>query len=196
MRLPRAIRVFGKRLAYAGGASAPERERVVEWLGLRSGMRIADIGAGFGAWAFAFARVVGPSGSVYALDTDADLREEVAREAVRQGLAQVRPIEVAPDAPDLPEPVDLAFLSASFHHLPDRVATWSASATSSGPGARVVIIESRPGTGLRVPGHDTAPEQVRTTMEAAGYRLVDTADLVSGSSVQAYALADPAHPPS
>ena len=188
MRLPRALRVFGKRLAYSGGASARERERVVAWLGLEPGMRVADIGAGLGGWAFAFARVVGSSGVVYAVDTDSDLREEVTREAARQGLTQLRPTEAAPDVPDLPEPVDLAFLSKSFHHLPDRVHYLERLRGQLRPGGRVVIIESRPGAGLRVPGHDTAPEEVRATMESARYRFVDTADLVSGSSVEAFSV--------
>jgi ubiquinone/menaquinone biosynthesis C-methylase UbiE len=189
MRLPRTLRVLGKRLAYGGGASDVERDRVVAWLGLRSGMRVADIGAGFGTWAFAFARAVGPAGVVYALDTDPDLREEVARAAARAGLAQVQTVEAVPDTPVLPELVDLAFLSASFHHLPDRNAYMERLRDHLGPGARVVVIESRPGTGLRVPGHDTPPEDVRATMEAVGYRFVDAADLVSGCSTQRFTLA-------
>jgi ubiquinone/menaquinone biosynthesis C-methylase UbiE len=188
MRLPRTLRVLGKRLAYGGGASDAERGRVVAWLGVRPGMRVADIGAGFGAWAFAVARAVGSDGAVYALDTDPDLREEVARAAARAGLAQVHALEAVPDTPALPELVDLAFLSASFHHLPDRTAYMERLRGHLGPGARVVVIESRPGGGLRVPGHDTPPQDVRATMEAAGYRFVDAAELVSGSSTQRFAV--------
>jgi ubiquinone/menaquinone biosynthesis C-methylase UbiE len=187
MRLPRGIRVLAKRLAYGGGASDRERERVVAWLRLQPGMRVADIGAGLGSWAFAFAHEVGPTGVVYAVDTDADLREEVAAKAAGLGLLQVHAIAAAAEAPALPEPVDLAFLSKSFHHLPDRVRYLERLRAQLRSDARVVIIESRPGSGLRVPGHDTAPEEVQATMGAAGYRSVGSADLVSGSSIQAFA---------
>jgi ubiquinone/menaquinone biosynthesis C-methylase UbiE len=186
MRLPRPIRVFAKRLAYGGGASALERERVVDWLALAPGMVIADIGAGFGAWAYAFADAVGPTGRVYAVDTDDDLRSEVAMGAARRGLTQVRTVEATPDAPGLPEPVDLVFLSASFHHLPDQVGWLRGLGDGLRPGARVVIVESRPGAGLRVPGHDTDPAEVRATMAQAGYALLAGADLIAGCSLQAF----------
>jgi trans-aconitate methyltransferase len=55
------------------------------------------------------------------IDTDADLRTEVAWAAARIGLDNVRPVEAQPDDSGTPEPVDLVLLSASFHHLPDQV---------------------------------------------------------------------------
>lgn len=179
------MRVALKRLAY-GGHSRRERERVVAWLGVRPGMRVADIGAGFGAFALDFARLVGPSGVVYAIDTDADLREEVVRAAQRQDLPQVRAIEAGEADAGLSEPVDLVFLSSSYHHLPDRERYFARLRDRLRPGGRIAILESRPGLYLRVPGHATPPAEIQRTMERAGYGLVDSADLVGGSSLQTF----------
>ena len=149
-------------------------------------MRIADVGAGFGAFAFDFARGVGPTGVVYAVDTDADLRGAVEHEAARLGLGNVHSVEARADSPGVPEPVDLAFFSASYHHLPDREGYVERLRADLRPGARVAILEARPGLYLRVPGHSTRPEAVRATMEAAGYRLITTSDLVAGATVQVF----------
>ena len=189
-RIARSLRLLAKRLAYGGGVSQQQRERVVSWLALEPGMKVADIGSGFGAYAFAFARVVGHAGVVYAVDTDADLRWQVAQDASGHDLHQVHPIEGQPDDPSIPEPVDLVFLSASFHHLSDRSRYFRQLRDCLRPGARVVIIESRPGSCLRVPGHATPPAEVRATLEAAGYLPAGHADIVAGASLQAFRTAD------
>lgn len=52
----------------------PERDmvfypdKVIEFMGLKEGDAVADIGAGSGYFTFKFARVVGPQGRVYAID--------------------------------------------------------------------------------------------------------------------------------
>jgi ubiquinone/menaquinone biosynthesis C-methylase UbiE len=184
----RTARVALKRLAY-GGRSRAERDRVVTWLGLQAGMRVADVGAGFGEFVFDFARAVGPAGVVYAVDTDADLRAEVADGARRLGLPRVRVIQARSGDPGLPEPVDLVFLSASFHHLPDREPYFVRLRDGLHPGGRVAILESVPGSGLRVPGHATEPAAIRHTMEAAGYRLLASSDIIRGASLQTFVVA-------
>ena len=187
--IARRLRLLVKRLACAGGPGERDRERIVAWLAVEPGMRVADIGAGFGTWTPAFARAVGPGGVVYAVDTDADLRFVVARDAARLGLDHVRAVEAHPDASGLPEPVDLAFLSLSYHHLRDRGPYLERLRTELRPGARVAIVELRPARGLRVPGHATPPHEVRATMTAAGYRLVASTDLLAGHSLQVFAIA-------
>jgi SAM-dependent methyltransferase len=198
-RLTLAIRVVLKRFAYDGIGDGRDRrlqpDRVVTWLGLRPGMRIADIGAGFGYFAFRFARAVGPDGLVLAVDTDPDLRAEVGREADRLGLPQVRPIDAMPDDPAIPEPVDLVFLSASFHHLPDRVRYFRQVRDRLRADGRVAILEPSPGRFDWLFGHTTDPAQVRAPLEAAGYRHVASADFLRGSSLQVFEPTDAPGPP-
>ena len=58
--------------------SSPYREnwertsRVIEFLNIRPGTRIADLGCGPGYYTFKFAELAGPDGMVYATDTVAD----------------------------------------------------------------------------------------------------------------------------
>ena len=52
----------------AAELEVPELAKLFE---LKPGMTVADVGAGFGAWTVRFAKVVGPSGRVYATDIGA-----------------------------------------------------------------------------------------------------------------------------
>ena len=64
--------------AYAAfGAFLPWREegeaaRLAEVAGVRSGHRVAEIGAGSGRFAVAMARMVGPTGMVFATEVNPD----------------------------------------------------------------------------------------------------------------------------
>jgi arsenite methyltransferase len=152
-------------------------------------MVVADIGSGFGDFAFRFAEAVAPSGRVYCVDTDRDLLDVIAHRAAQTELHDVRVIEAAPDDAGLPEPVDLAFFSATFHHLPDRDAYVAGLRAYLRPGARVVILETRPTrwTSL-MGGHATAPAEVRRILAAAGYRAVASEDLVRFSTIQTFEI--------
>lgn len=187
----RNLRLRLKRLAYEGLGGGRDRrlqpDRVVEWLGVGSGMRVADIGSGFGYFAFRFADRVGDAGVVYAIDTDADLRGVVRGRAATLGLHQVHAIEAVPDDPAIPEPVDLVFLSASFHHLPDRADYCRRLRGLLRPEGRLAILEATPGRFSGLFGHVTAPEEVRSVLADAGYREIGRAGFVQGASLQVFA---------
>jgi tRNA A58 N-methylase Trm61 len=63
--------------------------RVVEALGLRSGMRVADLGAGTGVFTVPIAKAVGDEGKVYAIDVDSGLLAIVDSKAKAEGVATV-----------------------------------------------------------------------------------------------------------
>lgn len=186
MRLPFAIRIRLKRLVYGGIGGSRDGERVVRWLDVQPGQRVADIGSGFGDFAMRFAAAVGPGGVVYAVDTDPDLRAAVTQVAQRRGLAQVRPIAASDDDPGIPEPVNLVFLASSFHHLPDRVSYFERLRELVQPGGRVAILEGRPSLISGRFGHSSRPEDVRATLQAAGYVRLDGAEIVSWASLQTF----------
>lgn len=186
MQVPHAVRIRLKRLAQGGVGGGRDGERVVAWLGVTGGMRIADIGSGFGDFAVRFAEAVGPTGVVYAVDTDADLRDEVARSAERRGLKHLKTIAASDDDPRLPEPVDLAFLSSSFHHLDAPVPYFERVRGLLRPGGRVAILEGRPSLLSGWFGHATEPVDVVAALAAAGFRRRDGADIVRFSSLQTF----------
>jgi predicted methyltransferase len=190
MAIPRGLRVRLKRWSYGGIGGGRDGERVVTWLSVEPAMRIADIGSGFGDFAMRFADAVGPRGVVYAVDTDEDLREEVASAARQRGLDQIVPTAATPDDPGIPEPVDMMFFSSSYHHLPDRDRYFARLSVRLRDGGTVVVLEPRPSLLTGWFGHSTAPEEVRSTLQGAGFRLVASADFVPRESLQRFALDD------
>lgn len=184
--LPGALRRIGRwgpGWLYAGGTRADrwrDPDVVVRALALADGDRVADLGAGYGTFTGRLARAVAPSGVVYAVDADPELLERIGRLARQAQLANVVTV-AAGDRLALPEPVDLVFASAVFHHLPEQGAYFAAAREQLRPGGRVAILESRrSGLLRRYFPHGTPPGELLATMAAAGYDLVTEADLVRG----------------
>jgi len=79
----------------------------------------ADLGAGAGTFTRALASLVGPSGTVYAVDRDAGELRQLAREAARApGAAPIRTVVADfTERLDLPR-LDGALLANSLHFVP------------------------------------------------------------------------------
>jgi SAM-dependent methyltransferase len=192
----RRARIALKGFAYSGPGRARWQlpDRVVAELGLQPGDRVADLGAGGGYFTFRLARAVGPSGIVYAVDTDPDMRAGLAARAARDEDANVAVVAAGPDDPRLPEPVDLAFLVNAFHHVPDQPAYFADLAGSLRPGGRVAIVEARPDGINRLVGHATAPAAIRSRLEAAGYTLLAEHDFLPRQGFLVFGLPEPPPP--
>jgi hypothetical protein len=91
-------------------------------------------------------------------------------------------VRVRRDRLEIPEPVDLLFVSATYHHLPDPSNYFADARVYLRPGAQVAILESRrEGLLARWRGrHATSPPRVLREMTDAGYRLIATHDIVRG----------------
>lgn len=144
----------------------PELAKLFE---LKPGMTVADVGAGFGAWTMEFARVVGPTGRVYATDIGAAqlaaLRDLVKREA----LTNVTVAEGATDTTNLPaQCCDAILIRDAYHHLTQPGAIVSSLAAALKPGGRLAVIDFPPRPKSEVPsgvpadrlGHGVPPEVV------------------------------------
>jgi SAM-dependent methyltransferase len=144
--------------------------KVVEALGLKPGMTVADLGSGSGVFTLPFARAVGATGKVYAVDIDKGMLAIVADKVKAAGLANVQP--VAADATDarIPEAVDLVFICDTMHHLPGQAEYVKQFAKQVKPGGRVVVIDFAEGHWPA--GHESftiTPAQVDAWMKAAGF---------------------------
>lgn len=142
----------------------PELAKLLE---LKPGMTVADVGAGFGAWTVRFAKVVGPSGRVYATDIGAPqlaaLREAAARES------NVTVIEGAVHTTNLPALCcDAILIRDAYHHLTDPQAIIKSLAAALKPGGRLAVIDFPPRPNSEVPtgvpanrlGHGVPPEVI------------------------------------
>jgi ubiquinone/menaquinone biosynthesis C-methylase UbiE len=132
------------------------------------------------------ARAVGPAGSVYAVDVDADMNEVVAERAREANLTNVTTVLAGADDARLAESsVDLLFTSNTYHHLPDRIEYFRRLRPALRPGARVAIIEYRK-QGWWLRSHATPPDAIQDEMEQAGFRLVADHDFLERQSFQVF----------
>jgi ubiquinone/menaquinone biosynthesis C-methylase UbiE len=166
-------------------------DRVIETLRLRAGDRVADIGAGDGYFTFWLADAVGPAGRVYAIDVDADAVKRVQAAARQRGYANVVAVLAKPEDPMLPDgSIDLAFLCNAYHHLDDRVPYFERLRADLAPDARLAVIEMRDRglAALVTPeGHTTSVPAMRDELDRAGYRHLQSHDLLPLQSFELFA---------
>ena len=79
-----------------------EAEQVMELAGVRTGMSVADVGAGEGYYTVRLARVVGPRGRVLAEDIVPQVRDELSDRVQRERLDNVAVKLGTADNPMLP----------------------------------------------------------------------------------------------
>src|SRR5450756_2773800 len=108
-------------------------------LGIGPGWTCVDVGAGGGDVSVALAEIVGRNGRVYAVDSDPEARDEVAKAAAAH--SQVLAITQAGEDLRLPEPVDLAFCRFLLLHVVDPAVVLARMAASVRPGGWVVAQE-------------------------------------------------------
>jgi len=153
-------------------------DEVVTALAPRPDAKVADIGSGTGYFAVRLARAV-PEGRVYGVDIEPDMVRYLGERARREGLGNLRAVLGEPADPKLPEPVDLAIIVDTYHHMSDRVAYMRRLGETLRPGGQVAIVDFHKESPKGPPAeHKLSPEQVREEMEAAGYRLARSHDFL------------------
>jgi len=171
-----------KRWTYEGGGRDAWQQpgEVMRVLDIAPGAQVADIGAGGGYFTLRFARAVGPSGRVYAVDIDADMLRSLDERAQNEGLANVETVLAATDDPKLPpDGVDLIFLCNTYHHLDNRTDYFRRVRSSLRPGGRLAIVEFRGESWwTRFFPHATRQDVMRSELESAGYRLEQQLDFL------------------
>jgi SAM-dependent methyltransferase len=102
----------------AGRALFDKRFEVVNVLGLKPGLDVADIGAGSGLFSRLMAPLVAPDGAVYAVEIAQKLVDHIARTAEEAKLNNIKAILGTPKSPNLmAESVDVVFIADSYHHF-------------------------------------------------------------------------------
>src|SRR3954471_15822428 len=95
-----------------------EAEDVMQLAGVKTGMSVADVGAGGGYYTVRLARVVGPKGRVLAEDILPDVRDALSDRVQRERLDNVAVKLGTPDNPMLPAAsFDRVFLVHMYHEV-------------------------------------------------------------------------------
>jgi ubiquinone/menaquinone biosynthesis C-methylase UbiE len=176
-----------KRFAYEGFSRDEwqQPERVIAALGIRSGDRVADLGAGSGYFTLRLAPAVGPDGRVYAVDVDEEMNEYLRQRVAQEGLANVDVILGRFEDPLLPDGgVDLVLIVDTYHHLEDRPAYFRNLRRDLASGGRVAVIDydGRKGWFVRLLGHTTPREELLREMAEAGYEVAEEFDFIDRQS--------------
>ena len=149
-------------------------EEVLKMLGIKPGEAVADIGAGSGYFAFRFARQVGDSGRVYAVDINSDMILFMNRKIRDLKLRNVSTVLSAPDDPLLvDDSVNRFFICNTWHHVQNRPNYLTLMKKILKPGGQIIVLDYHKKE-LPVgppPEMKMAREDVIKEMESGGFKL-------------------------
>ena len=156
-----------------------EAEQVMELAGVRTGMSVADVGAGEGYYTVRLARVVGARGRVLAEDIVPEVRDELSDRVQRERLDNVAVKLGTADNPMLPTAsFDRLFLVHMYHEVQSPYAfLWHLRDGVKPDGLIVVVEANRP-----VKQHGMPPKVLRCEFAALGMQPVKAAMLSSGEN--------------
>lgn len=114
-------------------------------LGLRSGMKVADLGSGVGHHALAAASIVGGEGRVYAVDIQEEVLKHLASSAVSAGLKNIETvwgnIEKLGGTTLKDHSMDAVVLSNTLFQLDDHKGAVAEIKRILKPGGRLLVID-------------------------------------------------------
>jgi ubiquinone/menaquinone biosynthesis C-methylase UbiE len=117
-------------------------DEVLSKLSLKSGMVVADIGAGSGLLSRPLAKAVAPAGKVYAVDIQQDLLDYIDKRDKEDNIRNIQTVLGEFDDPKLPaRDVDVALINDVLNHIQHRAAYLKALGTYMKPSGRIAIIE-------------------------------------------------------
>jgi predicted methyltransferase len=90
-------------------------------------------------------------------------------------LTNLVPVQAGADAANLPDPVDIAIVVDTYHHIGNRTQYFAKLRSSLRPAGRLVIVDFKADSPNGPPvRHRISPERVTQELKAAGYALLDT----------------------
>jgi predicted methyltransferase len=178
--------ISGREYAWPMGVSGapwldrPEREReetparALAIIDVAPGSTVADIGAGSGYFTERLARLVGPSGKVYANDIQTGMLDLLRARMTRLRLANVTLVLGEPSDPKLPSAaIDLALMVDVYHELREPQTMLANIRKALKPGGRLVLIEYKgeDPTIPILPSHKMTVAHAKLEVEHEGFKL-------------------------
>jgi ubiquinone/menaquinone biosynthesis C-methylase UbiE len=133
---------FVERFERDGREAYEARNAILKAVGVRSGMHVADVGAGTGLFTVLFSREVGSNGWVYAVDISPKFVEHIATRAQEAGIHNITPVLCDQDSVNLPpESIDVAFVCDTYHHFAYPTDTAGSIYRALRPGGTLVVVD-------------------------------------------------------
>ena len=184
-RVELPARVPAQFMSYQGAGWLERPERVAEErpddllaaMGLENGDVVADIGVGSGFFARRMARLVAPTGTVYAVDIQPEMLEILQGHIEEEGVTGIVPVLSEFDDPKLPAgAIDWILLVDVYHEFGNHEVMLTKMREALKPDGRVALVEYRveDGTGDHIRGdHRMSVRQVLSEWVPAGFDLVE-----------------------
>jgi predicted methyltransferase len=167
--------------------AAGEPRQLVHRLGIKSGMAVADIGAGSGYNVVRLSPIVGPRGRIIAQDVVPEYLRGLRRRVHDLGVQNVVISLGAPHDPRLPPgSLDIAILVHMYHEIAQPFGLLYNLVPALKPGARVGIVDAYGPTSE----HGTPPNLLRCELAVVGYHEISL-DRLTGSDAYLAIFAPP-----
>jgi arsenite methyltransferase len=145
---------------------------VMDAIGLKPEMAIADVGCGWGRYTVWFAKRVGENGIVYAVDIDERSLDRLKKRIIKHNFKNVKVIKNTIKDPMLPKgKSDIAFIINTYHHLDEPIEIVKKIAPGLKTNGTLVIVECDPKKAPKMIGHSTPKEKLIADLDKAGYEL-------------------------
>lgn len=156
-----------------GNAYQPP-ELIMDVIGVKPGMVVAEVGAGRGRFVVHMAARVGPDGKVYANDIVLEKLDYLEYRCERDSIYNVETILGETHDPLLPYgELDLVYMIDTYHHLSYPVELMRNILPSLKPGGLMVIIEQDPDKFPDAgPNHSTPHDELLQQAAEAGWELL------------------------
>jgi predicted methyltransferase len=162
-------------------------EVVLQAMGLRKGMTVAEIGAGTGFFSRRIAKAVGPRGKVYAQDIQPEMLELLKGYAAKEGITNIIPVLGTETDPKLPVgKIDRVLLVDVYHEFQKPEPMLAALRKVLAPGGTVTLVEYRlegeTASHINIK-HRMSSEQVLDEWGAGGYKLLKQVETLPSQHV-------------
>lgn len=162
-----------------------EALRLADVLALKRGARVGDIGAGVGNMSVRIAERIGPSGKLYAAETEDRKLTKLRKRKEKDGLDNIEIVACEPGDCNLAaNSCDALFIRGAYHHFTEPEAMSRSLLRALRPGGALAVIDFpprlllKPWTPKGIPsnrgGHGIPRAVAERELQAAGFEPVRT----------------------
>ncbi len=147
-------------------------EKIMDAIGLKPGMVIGEVGAGYGRFTVRLAKRVGKNGLVYANDIDKRALGYLEQRSKRLGLGNIRIILGQVHDPCFPpRSLDMAFMINVYNAFEDPVRFLRNIAPALKPGGTLAIVLDDPAKSGGESERSATREELLAHVDKAGYKV-------------------------
>ena len=147
---------------------------LLEALEIEKGQTVCDLGCGNGFYTLELARMVGPNGSIYAVDIQREMLQLLMQRSAQVGFRNITPVLGSPIDPNLPEgEIDLVLCVDVYHEFSHPAEMLAAIRRSLSDDGLLVLAEFRaedPAVPIK-PLHKMTKAQAKKELEACGFEI-------------------------